>query len=162
MELNTFYHLLIIKPPMDLRNRQSRHSKVVLVSFKVQWRIDWFIFSSSTGSLLSQPQESPLLNFWWGGGSAVTSFWCIAVSSKLKKGESIKPPRKVELGDEVYACNYQGYKKWLPARVSKFTETVSYQVETESGVTLCCHIDQLRSHYASPVQNEQAILPKRG
>ena len=38
--------------------------------------------------------------------------------------------------DKLYAVSYHGPEKWIPVKVTKVTGPLSYQVETESGITL--------------------------
>ncbi|UYV78128.1 hypothetical protein LAZ67_16000203, partial [Cordylochernes scorpioides] len=55
-----------------------------------------------------------------------------------------RPHRAVEEGQEIVARNYHG-PKWLPGVVCEKTGPVSVKVETDDGIVINRHLDQVRS-----------------
>ena len=55
--------------------------------------------------------------------------------------------RTFSIGDKLYAKNYSGSPTWIPVTVVKVTGPVSYHVETENGIVIRRHTDQLRLRY---------------
>ena len=79
--------------------------------------------------------------------------------SNQEKSQSLSAPRKFKVDDRLYARNYQGTKKWIPVKVTKITGPVSYQVETESGIVLRRHVDQLRIRHPpdNPISATESV-----
>jgi transposase InsO family protein len=76
------------------------------------------------------------------------------VSTKQEKlNKSDKPLRSFNIGDNVFARNYDGKSKWLPATVIQITGPRSYHVQTSSNIVLRRHIDQLRTRYCKEDNN---------
>ena len=65
------------------------------------------------------------------------------VEKKQEKLISSKEPCKFKLDDLLFAKNFHG-SVWIPVKVTKITGPLSYEVITESGVTLRRHVDHLR------------------
>ena len=70
------------------------------------------------------------------------------MEEKSEKNISGKNPRKFSIGETVFAKNFHG-NRWLPAAVVKVTGPLSYQVETEDGLTLRRHVDHLRKRFSN-------------
>ena len=62
-----------------------------------------------------------------------------------------KEPRKFKLDDLLFAKNFHG-SIWIPVKVTKITGPLSYEVTTESGVTLRRHVDHLRKRFSEESQ----------
>ena len=77
-----------------------------------------------------------------------------------QKQEQIQQPYQnihtFSVEDKPYAKNYSGSSAWIAITVVKSTCPVSYHVETESGIVICRHVDQLRSRCtdSKELQNE--------
>ena len=76
------------------------------------------------------------------------------VSDRQQRSINHKKPRKFKLGDKLYAKNFHG-KKWIPVTVSKLTDPLSYQVQTDAGIVLRRHVDHLRFRY--PNDNTRSL-----
>ena len=59
---------------------------------------------------------------------------------KQQKLVSSKTPRRFQVGDKLFARNFHG-PHWILVKVTKVTGPLSYQVETESGITLHQHVN---------------------
>ena len=57
------------------------------------------------------------------------------IMEKQQKLVSSKTPRRFQVGDKLFARNFHG-PQWIPVKVTRVTGPLSYQVETESGITL--------------------------
>ena len=58
---------------------------------------------------------------------------------KQQKLMQDEPPCKFQV---VFAKNFYGLQ-WIPVKVTKVTDPLSYHVETDSEITLHCHVDHL-------------------
>ena len=70
--------------------------------------------------------------------------------------EDRRPIRSFEVGDKLFARNFSGTPLWIPVIVRKVTGPLSYHVETQEGITLKRHSDQLKRRYtdeSSPGDN---------
>ena len=77
------------------------------------------------------------------------------VLEKQDKLRKTSKTRSFQVGDELMARGYSGREKWIPATVIKVTGPVSYQLETESGMFMRRHVDQLRMRYATVEENQE-------
>ena len=73
------------------------------------------------------------------------------VEKKQEKLISGKEPRKFKLDDLLFAKNFHG-SMWIPMKVTKITGPLSYEVTTESGVTLRRHVDHLQRRFSEESQ----------
>ena len=77
----------------------------------------------------------------------------IAKKVEVKQNKVPQPQQCVRshtIGDRLYARNFSGSPTWIPVVVTKVTGPVSYHVETEQGITIRRHIDQLRPRATDP------------
>ena len=77
-------------------------------------------------------------------------------ATKQVPKEDRRPIRSFEVGDKLFARNFSGTLLWIPVIVRKVTGPLSYQVETQEGITLKRHSDQLKWRYtveSSPGDN---------
>ena len=65
------------------------------------------------------------------------------VEKKQEKLISGEESQKFKLDDLLFAKNFHG-SMWIPVKVTKITGPLSYEVTTESGMTLRRHVDYLR------------------
>ena len=81
------------------------------------------------------------------------------VADKQNQGVTNKQLRTFSIGDPVFARNFYGSSKWIPATVVKITGPVSYKVKTASNIVLRRHVDQLRFRYSnsSSTSNEPPL-----
>ena len=61
------------------------------------------------------------------------------------KHDSTARSRAFQTGDAVFVKNFVGGHRWLPGKISKKTEPVSFHVQLEDGRQRRCHQDHLRS-----------------
>ena len=54
----------------------------------------------------------------------------------------------------MYAKNFHG-ENWIPVTVIKLTGPLSYQVQTDAGIVLHCHVDHLQFRY--PDDNNHSL-----
>ena len=80
------------------------------------------------------------------------------MNDKQEKSIPGRVPRQFEVGEKVYAKNFHGLK-WITGRIVKVTGSVSYQIETDEGLLLRRHIDQLRRQYADETSESDTQLP---
>ena len=48
---------------------------------------------------------------------------------------------KYKITDKLFARNFHGSQKWIPAQVTTILGPLSYQVQTNSGNLMCRHIN---------------------
>ena len=80
------------------------------------------------------------------------------MNDKQEKSIPGRAPRQFEVGEKVYAKNFHG-PKWITGRIVKVTGPVSYQIETDEGLLLRRHVDQLRRQYADETSESDTQLP---
>ena len=66
--------------------------------------------------------------------------------------------RQFEVGEMVYAKNFHE-PKWITMRIVKVIGPVSYKIETDEGLVLRRHVDQLRRQYADETSESDTQLP---
>ena len=56
-------------------------------------------------------------------------------------------PRHFNVGDKLYAKDFSGKGKWIPASVIKVTGLIIYKLKTQSGHFIHRHLDHLCVRY---------------
>ena len=75
------------------------------------------------------------------------------MNEKQEKSIPGRAPRQFKVGEKLYAKNFHG-PKWITGRIVKVTGPVSYQIETDEGLVLRRHVDQLRRQYADETNDQ--------
>ena len=75
------------------------------------------------------------------------------MSEKQDKLIRNKPSRKFEIGDKLFAKTFNG-TEWIPVMFTKVTGPLSYEVQTNTGIFLRCHVDHFSRSYSDHVAEE--------